>query len=168
MSVQPLKSASSARLAPLRALVADDNEGNRQLLGAILRSQDLEVEVANCGRSAVTVATGRRFDLILLDQNMPQLDGLTATRLIREHETVAGWPRASIFIVTSMNGPADAVRSRAAGADQHVTKPVDLGGLIALVERARRAALTGARCRQCLAWVGEQARALRSLGARRR
>ncbi|WP_304177396.1 response regulator [Phenylobacterium aquaticum] len=134
---------------PLRALVVDDNDGNRQLLSAILRSQDLEVDIASCGETAVEAARQTAFDLILMDLNMPNMDGLTATRLIRQQESAQAGRRTKIVIVSSQGAASDMARSRAAGADQHITKPVDLAALIDLVERRQRAALV----ESCLRWL---------------
>jgi CheY-like chemotaxis protein len=118
---------------PMRALVADDHEGHQRLLCAILSSLGLEVEVAKDGAAAVAAAKATPFDLILMDVSMPVLDGLEATRQIREHEKATG-ARANIVVVTSHSEPADFALSRAAGADGHVTKPLSVAGLLGNIE----------------------------------
>jgi len=117
-----------------RALVVDDNAGHRQLFFAILTSLGVTVDMASDGDEAVRAATACAYELILMDVSMPNLDGLEATRLIRENELAAGLPRANIIMVTSHGAPADFRRSQAVGADGHVTKPVDIAGLMAVIE----------------------------------
>jgi CheY-like chemotaxis protein len=94
-----------------RALIADDLAAYRQLLTAILESQGMEVQSVADGREAVAMAKSVAFSLILMDVSMPILDGLAATRLIRDHETSAGRPRANIVMVTSHGDRADIQRS---------------------------------------------------------
>ena len=119
---------------PMRALVADDHEGHQRLLCAILSSLGLEVDVAKDGAAAVAAAKATPFDLILMDVSMPVLDGLEATRQIREHEKTAGRARANIVVVTSHSEQADFALSSAAGADGHVTKPLSVAGLLGNIE----------------------------------
>ncbi|HTK34172.1 MAG TPA: response regulator [Caulobacteraceae bacterium] len=135
---------------PVRALVVDDNPGHRQLLTAVLQSKGLDVFAVNDGREAVAIASSTCFALILMDASMPIMDGHTATRLIREHEVEAGWPRANIIMVTSHDTSADVARSRAAGADGHVNKPINVGELVAAID-ARRARAARAVAKSCAA-----------------
>jgi len=120
-----------------RALVADDLAAHRQLLTAILESQGMEVQTVADGREAVTLAKSVAFNLILMDVSMPILDGLAATRLIRNHEAAAGRPPANIVMVTSHGDQADIQRSLDAGADAHVTKPVNLLEIIEAIGASR-------------------------------
>ena len=116
------------------ALVVDDNKRHRQLMGAILGSLGARVDVANDGREAVEIATKTRFNLIMMDVAMPELDGLSATRMIREHETATSAARANIIMVTSHDQAEDVVRSRQAGADHHIAKPISPADLICALE----------------------------------
>jgi hemerythrin-like metal-binding protein len=120
-----------------RALIADDLAAHRQLLTAILESQGLEVQAVADGIQAVELAKSVTFNLILMDVSMPLLDGLAATRLIREHEAAAARPRANIVIVTSHGDQADIQRSLDVGADAHVTKPVNLLEIIEAIGASR-------------------------------
>jgi len=124
----------------LRALIVDDNEGHRHVLSVILLSQGLRINFAMNGEQAVAAARAVAFDLILMDFNMPVMDGLTATRLIRREEDAAGRPRAKLFVVTSRETIPDQRRARLAGADGHITKPVEVARVVALTEGLGRVA----------------------------
>jgi signal transduction histidine kinase/ActR/RegA family two-component response regulator len=111
--------------APL-ALVVDDHEVNRRLLGQILDALGLRVELAVDGEAALAVADGRRFDVILMDVNMPGLDGLDATRRLR-----ADGPNRVTPVIAVTAGSSDAEREacRAAGMSDWVEKPFDTASL---------------------------------------
>jgi len=116
-----------------RALVVDDNAAHRQLFFAILSSLGLDVDLAADGLEAVAAARSADYEFILMDVSMPNLDGFLATQLIREHEVKRGH-RSHIIMVTSHGAPSDFQRSQHVGADGHVTKPVDIAGLMAAIE----------------------------------
>ncbi len=116
------------------ALVVDDNKRHRQLIGAILGSLGARVDIASDGREAVQIATSTRFNLIMMDVAMPEMDGLSATRLIREHEAATQASRANIIMVTSHDQAEDIARSRQAGADHHIAKPISPADLICALE----------------------------------
>ncbi len=107
----------------LRLLVADDNDANRELIGAILRSAGHEVEVARDGAEALEAVRSGDYDLVLMDVRMPVMDGLTATRSIRALQgDVAGIP----IIALTANVLADQVAFyRDQGMDDHVGKPIN-------------------------------------------
>ncbi len=107
----------------IRALVADDNANLRDLLKCVLEMQDVDVSTAIDGRDAVRQAMTTRFDMIFTDIGMPNMDGLTAVRLIREHEVAIQRSPAKIVIVSAYGSPSDIEAARRAGADGHVTKP---------------------------------------------
>ena len=116
------------------ALVVDDNKRHRQLIGAILGSLGARVDLARDGREAVSIATATPFNLILMDVAMPELDGVSATRLIREHEAATNRPPANIIMITSHDRAEDVARSRQAGADHHIAKPVSPAELICALD----------------------------------
>lgn len=130
----------------LRALVADDVEGHRLVLREILSSQGVTVDFAMDGRQAVAAARMVAFDLILMDVDMPLMDGLTAAKLIREIEKTTGRPRAKLVMVTARAEAIDQGRSRRAGADDHITKPVEISRIVTLTEDLGRAAAATSMC----------------------
>jgi PAS domain S-box-containing protein len=107
-----------------RLLLVEDSADNRALFLAYLHGTDYEVEVAEHGEQAVAAFTKGRFDLILMDMQMPVMDGYTATRLIREQERGTGLPPVPIIALTANAFHEDAERSLAAGCTQHLTKPI--------------------------------------------
>jgi signal transduction histidine kinase/ActR/RegA family two-component response regulator len=125
-----------------RVLVVDDNAVNRQMLELVLEAADIEHASAEDGQAAVEAMTTGGFDVVLMDIQMPVMDGLEATRRIRawEHETRR--PRAPIYIVSANCLKEHVEAGRAAGADGHFNKPIVVADLLAALEPhiARRAA----------------------------
>ena len=80
------------------------------------------------------MAGSRTFDLVLMDMQMPVMDGLTAIKLIRKAEALAGKSPTPIYTLTANAMPEHERASQAAGADGHLTKPVSAERLLALVE----------------------------------
>ncbi|MBO9709997.1 MAG: response regulator [Caulobacter sp.] len=115
------------------ALVVDDHEVNRRLLDQILRALGLRVELAADGEAALALAIERRFDVILMDVNMPGLDGLDATRRLR----LEGANRATpVIAVTAGVTQAEQAACRAAGMDGWVEKPFQIDALREALGRA--------------------------------
>jgi signal transduction histidine kinase/CheY-like chemotaxis protein len=109
----------------LRVLLAEDNAVNRRLAEVLLKKQGHSVAVAGNGRAAVDKFDSEAFDLVLMDVQMPEMDGLEATAIIRQREAAAGSRRTPIIALTAhaMNG--DRERCVAAGMDGYVSKPID-------------------------------------------
>ena len=105
-----------------RVLIADDNRINQELATELLRLVDLQVEVADNGRIAVDMASQGDFDLILMDMQMPEMDGLEATRLIRALPRLDATP---IVAMTASAFGADRDACLAAGMNDHIGKPVN-------------------------------------------
>jgi two-component system, cell cycle response regulator DivK len=103
-----------------RILVAEDQEDNRQILRDLLASAGYEMIEAVDGAEAVAAAKRERPDLILMDIQLPLLDGYEATRRIKADPELKNIP---IIVVTSYALSGDEVKARAAGADAYVTKP---------------------------------------------
>ncbi|HEY8549977.1 MAG TPA: two-component regulator propeller domain-containing protein [Vicinamibacterales bacterium] len=119
----------------LRLLLAEDNEVNQQFARRILEKEGHRVTVVDNGRDAVRLAATGAFDLVLMDVQMPDVDGFEATRRIREAEAAAGHERLPIIALTAHAMKGDRERCLAAGMDDYVTKPVQVAELFAAIER---------------------------------
>ena len=141
----PLKSARLAvipsptldeRPGAPRVLVADDNAVNRKLAELILGSISAEVVSVENGLEAVRAIEREAFDLVLMDLQMPVMDGLTAIRRIRAGETAARRPRLPIIVLSANVMSEHRQASAAAGADAHIGKPVSVEQLVTAVMAA--------------------------------
>ena len=114
-----------------RVLIAEDNPINREVACELLRSVGLVAETAHDGAQAAELASRQRYDLILMDMEMPVLDGLAAARAIRS----AGITRTPILAMTANAFGEDRQACLAAGMNDHVAKPVDPARLYATLLR---------------------------------
>ena len=119
-----------------RALVVDDNEINRKIINVILTEAGAKVRQAQNGWEACQAAAEHPFDLILMDIQMPVMDGHAAVQAIRAMETERGLERTPIIIVSAFTGMEDVDRSLEAGADLHLAKPVQVVSLLTAVRDA--------------------------------
>jgi signal transduction histidine kinase/ActR/RegA family two-component response regulator len=126
-----------------RVLVAEDNEVNQLLARRILERLGCEVVLAVNGLEAVQRACTERFDLVLMDCQMPELDGWGATRAIREWEQREGQAPLTIIAVTASAFPEDVSRCLAAGMDSVLTKPFKPAHLAAFVQGSASELKTG-------------------------
>jgi PAS domain S-box-containing protein len=122
--------------AQLRVLMADDAPANRELVTAILGGLGLDLDTVEDGAQAVEAARRDAYDLILMDVHMPVMDGLAATRAIRELGGPAGI--VPIVALTANVQPEQVDRCREAGMDGHVGKPIQIGQLLAAMSAATR------------------------------
>jgi len=112
-------------LKGLRLLMAEDHPVNRQIAREVLEAVGIQVETANNGREALAFMHdhGDSMDLILMDIQMPVMDGYTATRMMREAEQQGGWRRTPIVALTAHAYEEDVRKCRDAGCDDHIAKP---------------------------------------------
>ncbi len=122
--------------APLRVLVVDDNAVNRALAVAMLELIGAQVSQAVDGLQALDTLNAKPFDLVLMDWQMPGLDGLETTRRWRRQEALRASRRVMIAGVTANASAADEAACRDAGMDAFLPKPFTLDGLKALVTQA--------------------------------
>jgi PAS domain S-box-containing protein len=121
--------STGTSLQGVRILLAEDGFDSRQLIGIMLRNAGAQVEVAENGRQAVDQAQADSFDMILMDMNMPVMDGYEAARLLRSQ----GYERP-ILALTANAMAEDAARCLQAGCNDHLTKPIDRLRLIQAVD----------------------------------
>ena len=120
---------------PMRVLLAEDHPTNQRVVQLILGGQGAEVITADDGAQAVAAFEAGTFDLVLMDMQMPVMDGLTATRAIRAFEAAMPHRPRTPIVMLSANAMAEhRAESRAAGADSHVAKPITAVSLIAGIQ----------------------------------
>ncbi len=138
--------AARAKIAGARVLLAEDNELNQQVATELLQSVGLSVEVAGSGREALEKVREGGFDAVLMDIQMPDMDGFEATAALRADRRFQDLP---IIAMTAHAMAGDRERSLEAGMNDHVTKPIDPESLFTALTK----------------WIPhDPARAMRALG----
>ncbi len=129
------------RERPLRVLLAEDHPVNQRVVQLILGAQNAEVVTCDDGAQALIAFETGTFDVVLMDMQMPVMDGLTATRAIRAMEAMRpDRPRTPIVMLSANAMAEHRIDARDAGADLHVAKPITAASLLAGME-----AVTSAR-----------------------
>ncbi|THD58984.1 ATP-binding protein [Phenylobacterium sp.] len=128
------EAARAALDRPMRLLVVEDNAVNRELITTLLSPFGIEIDTACDGAEAVEAVGRHRYDVILMDMQMPVMDGLTATRRIRAlaDRDVA---RTPIIAMTANVLPEQVARCREAGMDDHLGKPINLPRMLEALDR---------------------------------
>jgi signal transduction histidine kinase/ActR/RegA family two-component response regulator len=116
-----------------RILLAEDHPTNQKVVAMILEPVGVELTIVDNGRAAVEAARAQSFDLILMDIQMPMMDGLTATGLIREDEQASARPKTPIVCLTANVDAAQVQACLAAGGDRHLAKPFRAEALLQTV-----------------------------------
>ncbi|KAI4679895.1 hypothetical protein J4E81_010300 [Alternaria sp. BMP 2799] len=128
-------------------LIVDDNMLNRRLLVAFMKKHGLPFEQASNGQEALHKYQegARKYDVILMDMSMPVMDGMSATRAIREYERSNNLPRCSIVALTGLASSSAKLEAWSSGIDHFMTKPVNFKALGELLrsDEARRNARAG-------------------------
>jgi PAS domain S-box-containing protein len=128
---------AAAGTPPLRRiLLVEDTAHNRVLVLAFLKQTDFQVDVAENGLIGFEKYKSVRYDLVLMDIEMPVMDGYTATREIRKWETEQGREPIPIIAVTAHALTEDQIKSREAGCTAHLTKPIDKTRLLTAINEA--------------------------------
>ena len=134
---EALKSASASnptpaiRLNSVRILLVEDGQSNRQFIGLVLQQAGAEVVVAENGQEGLDAAGSRTFDVILMDMQMPVLDGYTAAKRLRERGC-----NLPIIALTAHAMRGDKEKCLAAGCSDYLSKPIDMDELLQTVATA--------------------------------
>ncbi len=140
-AVRPAPGAEAAGdedYPPVRILLAEDNPANRAVVELILGAAGVDLVSVENGAEAVDAFAAQPFDLVLMDLQMPVMDGLTAIRLIREREPETA--RTPIIVLSANVQAEHLAASAAAGADLHLAKPIVAATLLGALEQALAAA----------------------------
>lgn len=127
-----MREPAAAATRRLRILLAEDNHPNRLVATALLKSAGYGIDIVVNGVEAVEAAGTGRFDVVLMDVNMPVMDGLEATRRLRAAEATRLLP---IIGLTANAMTADRQNCLAAGMSEHIAKPIDWDALLGLLGR---------------------------------
>jgi signal transduction histidine kinase/ligand-binding sensor domain-containing protein/ActR/RegA family two-component response regulator len=133
VSLKNMLDAAGSAPGSLRILLAEDNPVNQRLAMRLLERRGHRVDLASSGREAIEWLERKSFDLILMDLQMPDMDGLEATALIREREKLSGG-RTPIVALTAHTMKGDRERCIEAGMDNYINKPIDAVKFLEIVE----------------------------------
>jgi PAS domain S-box-containing protein len=121
----------------LKVLLAEDNPTNQKVVQMILSSVGADLTIVENGAEAVQACEAMRYDVVLMDLQMPVMDGLTAIRTIRQHEAEVHTPHKTPIVVLSASAMQQhREEAQAAGADFHIAKPVTATDLLVGISRA--------------------------------
>jgi len=132
---------------PMRVLLADDHPMNRAVIEVILGMIEADLVAVEDGAQALDAFKRQHFDIVLMDLQMPVMDGLTSIREIRRFEAENDRFPTPILAVTANAMSEHVAASKAAGADQHIAKPVNPEALLRTITEtvARHAIMAAAR-----------------------
>ncbi len=126
---------ASAVLDGLRVLVVEDNRINQRVAKMILEKWGCKVDVASSGQEALTCRDRGHHQLVLMDVQMPGMDGLETTERMRVGEAEGAWPRLPIVAMTANAMKGDRELCLGAGMDDYVSKPIDRAALLEVIRR---------------------------------
>jgi len=120
---------------PLKILLADDSTDTVLLIRALLKDAPWGIDSADSGRAALEMAVSRSYDLILMDLDMPEMNGYLARRQIRASEQLNEMPAVPIIALSAHNEAEAASRCIEAGCTAHIAKPIHKAALVEAIER---------------------------------
>ncbi len=135
-SAERAKPAEALEDLPLRILVAEDNANNQLVLSALMEPFGAVLTFADDGQAAVEAYLASDFDVILMDAQMPRMNGVEASREIRRLEQDRGLPRTPIIALTANVMNHQVQEYLAAGMDSFVGKPIELAELVSALSSA--------------------------------
>ena len=130
-----------AERLPLRVLLVEDNAVNQKLALRLLAQMGYKADLAGNGLEAIQAVERQKYDVVLMDVQMPEMDGLEASRRI-----CARWPRGERPYIVAMTANAmqgDRERCLEAGMDDYVSKPIRVNELVAAMGKAKPLAVSG-------------------------
>ena len=130
--IRPAAGAGGGAQRNLKVLLAEDNEPNQRVARAILRGAGYTIDVAHNGHKVIELVGQKSYDVVLMDVNMPSMDGLEATHILRQTEAGRALP---IIGLTASVMDGDRQRCLEAGMNDHLAKPIDWDCLITLLNR---------------------------------
>lgn len=130
--------AGGAKFPGKRVLVVEDYAINQEIMQDMLELMDCTVDIAENGKQALDMVKKQHYDAILMDVQMPELDGYGATREIRQRET-DGDKRSVILAITANAMVGDREKCLAAGMDDYLAKPIELDKLEGLLKKYLKA-----------------------------
>jgi CheY-like chemotaxis protein len=122
-----------------RVLLAEDHPTNQKVVQLVLDSVGIDPVIVENGRLAIEALHAARFDVVLMDMQMPELDGLSATTQLRVWEREQGLPRTPVIMLTANALDEHVKASLDAGADLHLSKPIRADALIEAILHAMSA-----------------------------
>ncbi|HIJ79147.1 MAG: response regulator [Desulfobulbaceae bacterium] len=129
------KVSAAPQMRPLTILIAEDNVDNRNLLTAYFKNTPHALEFAENGKIAVDIFKNKRYDLVLMDIEMPEMDGYTATRTIRRWERETQAKKTPIIALTAHALKEHELASAEAGCDGHMAKPIKKAALLDMIQK---------------------------------
>ncbi|HEX8660597.1 MAG TPA: response regulator [Brevundimonas sp.] len=130
-----MTSETASGRSNLRVLVVEDDPNSRKVLVHALDAMKAELTLAENGAQAVDAFRKAPFDVVLMDLQMPVMDGYAATREIRAHESRGGGGgRTPILVVSAHTRPWEIEAAQSAGADHHLGKPINVPALLGTIE----------------------------------
>ncbi|WP_211922469.1 ATP-binding protein [Solidesulfovibrio aerotolerans] len=130
-----VRGPSQAAQRPRRVLLADDSSSNREVVKLFLQNTEFEIEEAETGRDALAKFKLQRFDIVLMDQVMPEMDGLEATQAMRDFERAQGLAETPILALTAHAFPENEKTCLDAGCTAFMSKPVGRAALLRMLDK---------------------------------
>jgi two-component system, sensor histidine kinase len=128
-----MASSFSSRVG-LRVLVVEDDPNGRKVLEHALDALKPQLTLAEDGRQAVEAFARQPFDVVLMDLQLPVMDGYAATREIRAIEERSGRGRTPVVVVSAHTRPWEVEAAQGAGADHHLGKPLSVPALLGVID----------------------------------
>jgi len=146
ISPPPAATVPAAGARALRVLLAEDNVVNRKVARSFLERRGHQVSEAHTGAEALRLLESGAFDVVLMDVQMPEMDGLEATRRLRARERDQGAARMPVIALTAFAMAGDRERCLDAGVDDYLTKPIIATRLYEVLDAAMPGSPAGTAC----------------------